>query len=123
MRRIYKASKAKPKKRAVVQPDLEGMLLEQLLEAGLADGIKRQYKFHPRRRWKVDFYYPDHRLIIEVEGGAFVGGRHVRGKGYEKDCEKYNAITLAGYRLLRYTGGMIRRRKAIPEIAQALGRL
>jgi len=40
--------------------------------------------------------------------GLWSGGRHVRGNGYTKDCEKYNAASILGYIVLRYTADMIR---------------
>jgi very-short-patch-repair endonuclease len=46
-------------------------------------------------------------LAVEVEGGMWTRGRHVRGEGYEGDCEKYNAAVLGGWRVLRFTTGML----------------
>lgn len=45
---------------------------------------------------------------VEVEGGTFCGGRHVRGKAYARDCEKYNAAVALGWRVFRLTGDMLR---------------
>lgn len=47
--------------------------------------------------------WPEARLIVEVEGGVWTGGRHTRGKGFLGDVEKYNAMTELGWALLRYT--------------------
>jgi len=63
----------------------------------------RQYKPIPTRLYKSDFYLPDFNLIIEIEGGQWVNGRHQRGYGFKQDIEKYNALTLAGYKILRLT--------------------
>ena len=52
--------------------------------------------FHPTRKWRFDVAWPDQRVAIEIEGGAFIGGRHTRGIGYEKDLEKYAAALLLG---------------------------
>ena len=68
---------------------------------------EQQYKFHPTRRWKADFAWVAEKLLVEVEGGEHVRGRHVRGKGYNDDCVKYNSATIRGYRLLRFTGSMV----------------
>ena len=78
-----------------------------------------EYRFHPTRRWRFDYAYPDALLAIEIEGGAWVRGRHTRGKGFVADLEKYNAATLLGWRLLRYTPGNIDR--AAIDIATFLG--
>lgn len=63
----------------------------------------QQYAFHPTRKWRFDFAYPEHKIAIECEGGVWRGGRHNRGGGFIKDTEKYNAATVMGWRVLRYT--------------------
>lgn len=60
-----------------------------------------EYRFHDTRKWRLDWAWPDQRLALEVEGGAFIGGRHSRGAGFVKDLEKYNTLTTMGWRLLR----------------------
>ena len=67
----------------------------------------REHRFAPPRRWRFDFAWPDWRVAVELEGGAWARGRHTRGAGYVADCEKYNAATLAGWRVLRYAGPML----------------
>jgi very-short-patch-repair endonuclease len=62
-----------------------------------------EYRFHPTRKWRLDWCWPTEKVALEVEGGAWIGGRHTRGAGYLKDCEKYNELACAGYRLLRVT--------------------
>ncbi len=72
-----------------------------------------EHRFAPPRRWRFDLAWPSLRLALEIEGGVWTGGRHVRGNGYERDAEKYNAATLAGWRVLRVTTGMIRDGRAL----------
>jgi very-short-patch-repair endonuclease len=62
-----------------------------------------EFRFHPTRKWRSDFSIPSKRLLIEVEGGIFSGGRHTRGAGFMGDMEKYNAAAILGYRVLRYS--------------------
>jgi very-short-patch-repair endonuclease len=52
---------------------------------------------------KFDLAFPEERLAVEIEGGIFTGGRHVRGLGYHKDCIKYNLAAEQGWIVLRYT--------------------
>jgi len=68
---------------------------------------EREYRFHPTRRWRLDFAWPEHKTAVECEGGLYVRGRHVRGSGYEDDCEKYNEATALGWRVFRVTAGML----------------
>ena len=81
---------------------------------------EREYRFHPEREWRFDFAWPDRRIAAEVEGGGWVYGRHHRPKGYEQDCEKYNAATLLGWRVLRFTPEMVRDGRAIRAIEDAI---
>lgn len=85
--------------------------LELLFEAQLlTDGITNflpEYYFDKTRKWRFDFAWPDIKVAVEIEGGVWSGGRHTRGKGFESDCNKYNAATIQGWRVLRFTGGMV----------------
>jgi very-short-patch-repair endonuclease len=62
-----------------------------------------EYRFYPTRRWRFDYAYPEKKIAVEIEGGAFTMGRHTRGAGFIGDMEKYNAATMLGWRILRYT--------------------
>lgn len=82
----------------------------------------RQFQFTPPRKWKFDLAWPAYRIAVELEGGVYSGGRHTRGSGFEKDCEKYNVATLQGWRLLRFTTRMLMDNptKAIQQIQTIL---
>ena len=71
--------------------------------------LEREYRFEPMRRWRADFASPAHRLIIEIEGGLYNGGRHVRSGGYTSDAIKYNWATMMepGWRVIRLTSAML----------------
>jgi very-short-patch-repair endonuclease len=81
--------------------------------------FEREVAFDPKRRWRVDFMLAG-KLAVEVEGGAWSNGRHVRGSGFLADCRKYNALTLAGYRLLRFATCQVQSGEAIDTIRDAL---
>jgi very-short-patch-repair endonuclease len=98
---------------------LEALFAAHLRVTGLAAPI-REYRFHPKRRWRTDFAWPAEKLLVEIEGGHWSGGRHTRGAGYEKDMEKYNAAVLLGYRVLRFTGRMVREGIALEQTRLAL---
>lgn len=82
----------------------------------------REYQFDPVRKWRADFAWPDAKLLVECEGGIHSRGRHTQPEGFRKDAEKYNAAALAGWRVLRFTGGMVRSGAAVAAICRALGR-
>ena len=61
-----------------------------------------EFRFEPTRKWRADFYFaPD--ILLEVEGGIHVNGRHNRASGFLKDMEKYNRAAVLGYRIIRTT--------------------
>ena len=62
-----------------------------------------EYRFHPVRRWRFDFAFPEHKIALEVEGGIWGGGRHITPDGFYKDMEKYNTAACMGWRVLRVT--------------------
>lgn len=76
-----------------------------------------EYRFYPGRRWAFDYAWPAKRVALELEGGAWTGGRHVRGKGYEGDCQKYNAAIEQGWRVWRLTWDMFDRGEFLEAIA------
>ena len=98
---------------------LEDALLFQLKAAKLPQP-EREYRFHPTRKWRFDFAWPERRLACECEGATWVNGRHTRGAGYQNDCEKYNQAALTGWRVLRFTAAIIRSGMAVTTLERAL---
>jgi very-short-patch-repair endonuclease len=84
---------------------------------------QQEYRFHPKRKWRFDFAWPDRMLALECEGGAWIGGRHTRGGGFIADCEKYNTATLMGWRVLRVVEDQIRKGRALRWVEGALNGL
>jgi hypothetical protein len=103
--------------------ELEETLAVHLQLAGVPTP-EREYRFAPPRRWRLDFFWPnaDPPLAVEIQGGIWGGGRHVRGQGYINDCDKANACALQNIRLLRFTAEHIHRGDALVLIERALGR-
>ncbi len=58
----------------------------------------REYRFHPERRWRFDFAWPDIKLAVEIDGR----GRHQTVVGVRNDCEKLNEALRLGWRVLRF---------------------
>ena len=77
---------------------------------------KREYPFHPSRKWRFDLAFPDYLLAVEIEGR----GRHQSFGGFEADCEKYNAAAKLHWRVLRYTPAMVKRGDAINDVLEIL---
>lgn len=81
----------------------------------------REYKFLESRRFRFDFAWPEEKIAVEIEGGIWSGGRHTRGKGYQKDMEKYNLAVLEGWRVLRFTPDQINKNETYVNIKRILG--
>lgn len=60
-----------------------------------------EHRFHTKRRWRFDFAWPDSLIALEIEGGVWSHGRHVRGKGYKSDLEKYSTAAVMGWAVIR----------------------
>lgn len=108
---------------------LEAALWQQIkAECPLeALGCERQFKFHPKRKWALDFAFPVMTedglkpwIAVEVDGGTWTGGRHTRGAGYAADCEKLNEAACLGWTVLRVTGDHIKSGQAIDWIRRVL---
>ena len=64
---------------------------------------EKEFRFHPPRRWRIDYAWSEHKLAVEIEGGRWIQGRHNRPIGFKLDMEKYNQLAMDGYWLLRFT--------------------
>ena len=94
------------------QKDLEQALVTQLKAVAVPDP-HRQFRFHRTRRWRFDLAWPDLKLAVEVDGGTWNGGGHVRGKQYEKDCEKGNEAILLDWQVMHVTTDMVSDGRAV----------
>ena len=99
---------------------LEATLYQQLTYGGLAANCETEYAFHPSRKWRFDFAWPDRFIAAEVEGAEFANGRHTRGSGFTADCEKYYEAAKLGWRVFRFTGGMVRDGRAFAMLSDVL---
>ncbi len=66
-----------------------------------------EYRFAPPRRFRFDRALPSVRVAVELDGGVWSRGRHTRGAGYERDSEKANMATAAGWRVFHLTRSML----------------
>ena len=107
---------------------------------------RREYVFAKGRHYRFDFAWPTIKITtvssptgggypnqvdshstravaVEIEGGLFIQGGHVRGAAYERNLEKYNLATTLGWRLLRFSPGMLERNPGacIAQVVRTLG--
>jgi len=74
-----------------------------------------QFRFRIDRKWRVDFAWPKYKLAVECEGAIWRkdkfgnwAGAHSHPLNIERDIEKYNALAMEGYYLLRLTEKLIK---------------
>jgi hypothetical protein len=73
------------------------------IAGGAGKGLPERLKAHGVKNWRFDLAIPEYMIAVEFEGGGFAGGRHNRALGSIEDMGKYNAATVHGWRVLRYT--------------------
>lgn len=95
-----------------------------------------EYRFHPVRKWQLDFYFPCFNVAIEVEGGIsshrkhrklsadgkeyWVQSRHLTEAGFTEDAHKYFEAGLCGIMVLRVSPAMVKDGRATSMALRAL---
>ena len=71
-----------------------------------------EHRFHPRRRWRLDYAWVEQQIALEVHGGVRSGGRHTRGTGFTNDREKMNEAVALGWTVIEATAEQVRNGQA-----------
>ena len=79
-----------------------------------------EYRFHKVRKWRFDYAWLDQRVAVEIEGGIWNRGAHVRGGHYLSDMEKYNEATKMGWRIFRFTPQQLKKGEVQAYIKEVL---
>ncbi len=126
-KKMVKATRPKGRSK---RPKVKGEKVQSEGEVRLATALRalkidfeQEFKFYPERKWKADFHLVGKKILVEVEGGIWSGGRHTRGKGYIGDMEKYNAATMMGYQVIRFSTEQVKSGLAIQQIEKMVGDL
>lgn len=94
---------------------LEDSFAYQIKAFGIPEPV-REYRFHPDRKWRLDFYW-DSGWAVEIQGGGWVQGGHNRNAGTMwKDYEKLNAAQELGIRVLQFTGDQVKDGTAVQTL-------
>ena len=124
-KKMVKATRSKGRS---TRPNVKGEKVPNEFEAKLARELKtlkikfeQEFYFHPDRKWRADFHLIDKKILVEIEGGIWSGGRHTRGKGYLGDMEKYNAATMMGFQVIRFSTDQVKSGHAIQQIEMMVG--
>ncbi|WP_312309759.1 DUF559 domain-containing protein [Acinetobacter variabilis] len=126
-KKMVKATRSKGRS---TRPNVKGEKVPNEFEAKLARELKtlkikfeQEFYFHPDRKWRADFHLIDKKILVEIEGGIWSGGRHTRGKGYLGDMEKYNAATMMGFQVIRFSTDQVKSGHAIQQIEKMVGEI
>lgn len=99
---------------------LLSMQIEEAVEAGELPPPAYEHRFHPVRRWRFDWAWPDRMVALEYEGGTWDHGRHTRPLGYTADCTKYSEAAILGWTVVRATLDMAKDGTAMALLKRAL---
>lgn len=79
-----------------------------------------EYRFSPTRRWRFDFAWPGAHVALEIDGGTWIRGRHVRPRGFLADLVKLNEAAMLGWRVIRVPPAWIGTEECVRWIAGCL---
>jgi len=84
-----------------------------------------EYRFDPERKWRIDVAWPNYKIALEIEGGIWQQTSSGRSSGHAnpvrflRDMEKYNAMTVQGWSLIRCTPEQVENETALIDIIKA----
>lgn len=92
-----------------------------MLCGGVGDGVRERLEVANLKDWRIDFAWPVTLIGVELEGGTWSNGGHVRGAGYADNCRKYNTAELNGWHILRFTSDMLRHGEHLAALDEIRG--
>lgn len=114
---IEPAKRSKPK--TVVQ-EISPELFKASCAAHGLPVPESEFRFHESRKWRIDWFWADHWLALEIQGAIFSGGRHVRGPALLAEYSKLNEMAIAGIRTIFATPQQINDGSIFPILRRAL---
>jgi len=105
-----------------INPHTRSEYLHKLMAADLAriitEPVVREYKAIPGRQFRFDLAYIKSKILIEIHGGTWSGGRHTRGIGFKDDREKMNEAQTLGYDVYEFTSEDVENGRAAEAVAR-----
>jgi very-short-patch-repair endonuclease len=104
----------------VSKSELEELLAFQIRAAELPEP-EREYRFYPERRFRADFAFPKHKVLVEIHGGLYVPrSGHRTAKGVLRDMTKSNLAALGGWMYLQFSAKQVQDGSALNIIETVL---
>jgi len=97
------------------QSELEAEFEFQLKASGIG-GYVHEFRFHPTRKWRIDFAWPSAKIGVEINGFG-----HHKLSRYTGDVEKGNEAVLLGWRLLHVTTAAVHDLSGLALVERVLG--
>lgn len=116
-KRVKKSART-PKSKKITLPATD--VFTQLCAKEMGVECVKEYRFYKSRQWRFDYAFPLYKIALEVEGGVWTQGRHVRPVGFLGDMNKYNTATLLGWRVFRTTPSKLLTNSTILLIKNAI---
>ena len=127
---FWKTKKRPPKTKARAKPlpkakeaylEAEETLFQELEEHSI--GYERKFQFEPTKHWRFDFHIVKLRLLIEIAGGPWSGGRGGKLAMKAWNFDRYDIAEEMGYIFVRLEPHQIESGYAINWIQRQLKRL
>ena len=127
---FWKTKKRPPKTKARAKPlpkakekylEAEETLFQELEEHSI--GYERKFQFESTKHWRFDFHIVKLRLLIEIAGGPWSGGRGGKLANKAWSLDRYDAAEEMGYTFVRLEPHQIESGYAINWIQGQLKRL
>lgn len=88
---------------SVLEQHFEQLWLELYPEIDL----EAEFKFHPHRKFRLDYAHVPSKTGIEINGGRWQVSGHSSGRGLFRDYEKINLAILEGWVIFQLCDEMI----------------
>ena len=127
---FWKTKKRPPKTKARAKPlpkakeaylEAEETLFQELEEHSI--GYERKFQFEPTKHWRFDFHIVKLRLLIEIAGGPWSGGRGGKLAMKAWSFDRYDVAEEMGYTFVRFEPDHIESGYVIQWIQSQLERL
>lgn len=100
-----KPIKTKPRTRPLPKAKQDYLEAEETLHQELSDlliGYERKYQPIHTKNWRFDFHIVKLRLLIEIEGGSWSGGRSGKLANKAWSVDRYDQTEELGYKIERF---------------------
>lgn len=100
--------------------EIEALVSQQIRAAGLPKPVEWPDQFKPLadRKYRVDFYWPHRRFILEVDGAV-----HRVKKSFKSGFERDALLKIAGFDVLHVGGSDVRDGSALRWLVELMGKM